>query len=393
MIFPQPAPIDDPPRQNDSPVFLHTGWRSRGTWIWTGLRSDPRALALYEPLHEVLATLTPQAITALRTDSWSSGHAAMPPYWSEFAALLRPGVVGVPGYQYRFATEDAFAGPARVQPGLAAYLRGLLDHAAAARRVPVLKFCRSMGRVAWMQASFPEALHVVVLRRPDAQWASIRHQIEAHANPYFMVMLLVVLAQNAAAPRVAQACQALRVALPQVRRGNLGRAIETCDEMMRQLSWADCYRSFLAYWVACVLSDLGTDCLMVEADMLLRSAECRQDMAALFARRSGLCLALQADPSRSDIAPSALGREEQVAQRAAMELLQEHRMALRLDGYLLAWNLLAAGLAGPDPTAMHDNESSSGGPEIPAPGDGSANPGASAGLWTCRPDDRAIAPG
>ena len=355
MDFASLARIDGTLSGSAAPVFLHTGWRSRGTWIWAALRADPRVMGIYEPLNEAMAGLTPDGIAAIRPDSWFSGHPPMPPYWSEFAGVLRPDASGVPGYQAAFATENAFAGAMELQPELAAYLRGLLLHATAAGRVPVFKFCRSMGRVAWMQAAFPQALHAVVMRRPDAQWASARRQMEVHNNPYFVAMPLLMLARNADAPVVARACRALRVPLPRLRQADPVRAAETCRQIVEHLSWADRYCAFLAHWMAGALSAVSTDCLVMDADMLLWSAQYRRDITATVARCSGLRLNLPIDPARTVTTPPALDGEETEAQRAALTLLQEHRTTLRPDGYMMAWNLLAAPLIRPNAEAQHDD--------------------------------------
>jgi hypothetical protein len=370
----KPAPVDTVTGPTAAPLFLHTGWRSRGTWIWEALRRDPGAFSLYEPLHEELAALTPDLIATRQSARWASGHGATLPYWQEFAPMLRPGTVGVPGFRMRFTAEHAFARSTDSRPELAAYLRGLLRHPAAQGRVPVLKFCRSMGRVAWMQAAFPEALHIVLLRRPDAQWASARLQMEAMGNPYFVVMPLLVLALNARAPVVVRACQALHLRLPQLQydipdrglrigvrmaewlgrgpgvpwllRRGLWRARAVCTRFVDQLSWPDRYRAFLAHWMACTLSALPTDSLFIDADRLAESPGLRNDMAAQLARCCGLRLHLPVDPARPVRPPPPLGGEEAEAQLAALTLLRTQQASLPAEAFMLAWSALAAGLAG-----------------------------------------------
>ena len=283
-------------------------------------------------------------------------------------------MVGVPGFRMSFTGDHAFADSTDSLPELADYLRGLLRHAAAQGRVPVLKFCRSTGRVAWMQAAFPEALHVVLLRRPDAQWASSRRQMEAMGNPYFVVMPLLVLALNAQAPVVVQACRALDVRLPQLhrdipdralrlgvrmaerlgrgpgvpwlRRRGLSRARAVCTRFVGQLSWPDRYRVFLAHWMACALSALPTDSFLMDADRLLESRCLRDAMAAELERRCGLRLHLPVDPARAARPPPPLGRAEAEAQRAALTLLRTQQASVPADAFQLAWSALAAGLDG-----------------------------------------------
>ncbi len=327
-----------------APVFLHTYWRGRGTWIWAALRDEERALGFYEPLHEMMAGLTAREIAGTGPGEWDSGHPAMAPYWSEFAPLLAPGQAGVPGFRLDFATEDAFVAADEPQPALEAYLQGLLRHAEERGRVAVFKFCRSLGRAGWMRQRFPQALHVAVLRRPQALWESARRQFEANGNPYFLAMPLLLLARNACAPTVIRSCRALHVPLPRLRQADPRRAMATCRVMLDQLSWDDRYRAFLAFWLASALSVLAADCLFVDADMLAWSADYRDEVAATMARASGLAPSF-ASPSggvREKLPP--LEPEQEAVQRAALSLLAESRAALRPQGYVLAWSQLADAL-------------------------------------------------
>ena len=56
------------------PVFLHCGWRTRGTWIWNQFRGLDGATGYYEPLAERLAELQPGAPMAISAETWPSGH-------------------------------------------------------------------------------------------------------------------------------------------------------------------------------------------------------------------------------------------------------------------------------------------------------------------------------
>ena len=94
-------------------VFLHTGWRTAGTWRWARFRALPWVEAYHEPLHENLDTLTAGYILRHRADTWASGHPALTlPYYHEYAPLLRS-TGGVEGFHAKFATEDFFAMPMR----------------------------------------------------------------------------------------------------------------------------------------------------------------------------------------------------------------------------------------------------------------------------------------
>src|SRR5262245_47471573 len=53
-------------------VFLHTGWRTAGTWLWSRFRARPDVMGFYEPLHERLDDLALHEIPELRADTWDS---------------------------------------------------------------------------------------------------------------------------------------------------------------------------------------------------------------------------------------------------------------------------------------------------------------------------------
>jgi hypothetical protein len=203
-------------------IFLHSGWRSCGTWLWEALRECRTVRAYYEPLHEDLDSLDRAALTRFSPGSWDSGHSPGAPYFAEYLPRLRHNMFGdrpgIRGYEQRFAFDDYFRDPDDDDPALHAYLQGLIEAARAEGRVPVLKFCRSLGRVPWMARHFPDAMHAVVLRDPVTQWLSARRQMEVMKNRYFVLAPFVILARNAAHPLVADALARLDVPMASPRR-------------------------------------------------------------------------------------------------------------------------------------------------------------------------------
>lgn len=266
-------------------VFLHTGWRTRGTWIWDALRRTPGTMAFYEPLHEALAGLTPAEIDRNAPDAWASGHPRGAPYFREYAALLTR-APGVPGFLPRFAYHDHFPDPRAPDGALAAWLHGLLEEARCADALPVLKFCRSQGRVAWMRRRFPGALHLVVLRHPMAQFASARAQW-ALGNPYFVVTPLMVLAANAEAPALARIAAALGVEPPVFRPRGPRLLREAALRHVARLDWEGRFRAFLAVWLAGALHALAHGHLAVDGDALAEGGPARQRLEAALAHAAG----------------------------------------------------------------------------------------------------------
>ena len=277
-------------------MFLHAGWRSSGTWLWSCARAQPGVHALYEPLHENLARLRRADLPKIGPHSWRSRHAATDPYFAEYGALIPPHGRGVPLYQRRFAFEGFFLPPNQDDPALEAYLGRLLLPAATAGQHALLKFCRSLGRVAWMEQRFPTMLHAVVLRDARAQWRSGERLLAQTRNRYFTVAPILVLARNATHPLVRAACEALDVDLPPLGSTDMAYGMETVWRQVRRQDPATRYRGFLAYWTATALAALDSHALLIDTASIAHEPEHRATVQAALAEALGTRLDLAATP-------------------------------------------------------------------------------------------------
>ena len=276
------------------PVFLHAGWRTAGTFLWSRFRALEGVLGYYEPLHESLAAVSASSLAEHGPQRWASGHPQLPrSYFEEFAPLLRRIAAGVRAYRSTFATDDFFAGPDAALPELAAYLGLLVGRAAAAKKQPVLKFCRSLGRAGWMAKNFPEAVHIAVMRDPVSQFISAKHQFVVHGNPYFLAMPLRVLARNAGHARVAAALRAFEVQLPpgaaDVSRERAGAILAAHLKRTEPASW---YRGYLAFWLLGALAIPESIDAVIDANLLSASAAFRAECEAELAGLSGVAVDL-----------------------------------------------------------------------------------------------------
>jgi hypothetical protein len=278
------------------PVFLHAGWRTAGTFLWSRFRALAGVSGYYEPLHESLATVSPATLAGHGSRLWPSGHPRLArPYFEEFAPLLRNAAVGVRGYQSAFATDAFFAGPDTAQPALRAYLQLLLAAAGERAEQPVLKFCRSLGRAGWMVRNFPEAVHIAVVRNPLSQFITAKHQFAAHGNPYFLLMPLRVLARNAAHEPVASALRHFAVHLPpHAADEDWARASAALATHLRRTEPEAWYRGFLAFWLLAMLGIPETIDAIVDADLLAVSADYLAECAVELASLSGVAIDLGA---------------------------------------------------------------------------------------------------
>jgi hypothetical protein len=50
-------------------VFLHAGYRTAGTWLWSCFRRLNEVTAYYEPLHEMLSTIDSANLATSTADS------------------------------------------------------------------------------------------------------------------------------------------------------------------------------------------------------------------------------------------------------------------------------------------------------------------------------------
>jgi hypothetical protein len=238
------------------------------------------------------------------------------PYFAEFRPLLKTVVCGVRHYDPRFAVAGFFAEPDAAMPDLRDYIELLLRTAHADCGQPVLKFCRSLGRIGWMQRNFPHAIHIVVMRNPLAQFISAQRQFQRHDNRYFLAMPLLLLAMHRDVPDVAAAVRQLGVALPSLPSGaSLHASMAACEAHLRRSDPVAWYRGFLAFWMVTAASIPETIDLMIDSDLLTNSGDyrrqCEIDLTTLTGRTVDLGDVLGGSGCDvSMLATSGLGRAD-----------------------------------------------------------------------------------
>src|SRR5882762_10222133 len=81
-----------PAKTDSNPIFIHAWWRSGSTYIWSKLRANASSVCYYEPLHERLASLTPDIVEASPEidRSMALKHPVQTKnYFAEYGDLLR----------------------------------------------------------------------------------------------------------------------------------------------------------------------------------------------------------------------------------------------------------------------------------------------------------------
>jgi hypothetical protein len=263
-------------------IFLHTGWRSGGTWVWSRFRALETVTAFYEPLSTLLGDLSLADIPVVRPTS-NSGHPPLDaPYYEEYRSFLQERTRGVVGYRKRFGIDRFGDAPDDEFPAMQAYLQNLCDRSIEQGKVPVLKFCRSQGRLPWLKRAFPEAIHVFVLRNPAAQFASGWLLKQEWGNAFFVAAPFRVLGLNHTQPVVKQAIEACGVRLPSVTPTSVDEYAAACEQYAHTVEGTNAYRAFVALWILCASRMLDGVDLLIDMDRLGQCSAYASELHAQF---------------------------------------------------------------------------------------------------------------
>jgi hypothetical protein len=284
----RPPPLNDDAGNQSRGIFLHTGWRSAGTWVWSRFRALDPVTAFYEPLSNVIGDLKLADLAALKP-TFNSGHPALgAPYFAEYGPFMREGARGVPGYRRHFSTDRFGDAPDAEFAALHAYLQDLTTRTLDAGKMPVFKFCRSSGRLPWLKHAFPDALHVAVMRNPASQFASgwLLHQ--EWRNTFFVAAPLRVLGLNRHEPIVKAVLDACEVRLPADAPASDDAYAAVCDQYARTIEGAQAYRAFIALWTLCALRMANAADIVLDIDRLGSEPAYAAESAAQFAALTGI---------------------------------------------------------------------------------------------------------
>jgi hypothetical protein len=274
--------------QCGSPIFLHGAWRSGSTFYWSRFRALTDTLCYYEPLHHGLSKLTPKRIGRTGDEIAAAlDHPALSaPYFAEFAPLIDGR--GVRNYDRSLAYERFHLDPSEPHPALRRYVAGLVEHAAALDRRPVLGFNRSGGRVAWLRARF-NSFDIHIDREPVAIWASYAAE-RAGGNDTFFSMWLRVLEANQSHPIWAPLAERLRPRGALARR--LTRTRTAHRAQLERMSIEDTYLLVFYAWLATAPTSMAVCDLVIDDGLLMRPDYTRRIETAI-AAATGLRLEIR----------------------------------------------------------------------------------------------------
>lgn len=255
---------------NGPPVFLQTGFRTGGTWLWSRFRAAAHVAAFCEPLNEALQHVTEEQIAGLTAATSQLNHPALDtPYFQEYLPLLRSGSAGVPGYRAEFGLLSYFANADDQPDGLQEYIESLLHHAQALDKQPVLKFTRGLGRAGWFRRTFPQARQILLLRNPIEQFRSGLALARRTDNFTFLMIPPLVLSRCHSGPVAAQFD---RLGLPRLAPGgDIGSCAQAYIGLSRTLPATVLFGAHLCMFIASIAEAHSQADLVIDQDLLAAS--------------------------------------------------------------------------------------------------------------------------
>lgn len=175
------------------PVFVHSNWRTGGTALIAALRRHRELMVFIDPLNPGMDRPWSE-LHALGPDCWLSGHPQdMGAYFTEYASLIDDDHIRGWSADYFWAYD---LGADADDPAQEAYLRSLIDVAAAEGRTAVIKMEQSEGRIEWLRARFPGSVHVGITRGWDGQFSSWATQLLHYGGDSFFAWAHQIVMEN-----------------------------------------------------------------------------------------------------------------------------------------------------------------------------------------------------
>ena len=179
-------------------IFIHSSWRTSGTWLWSKFREHASTLCFFEPFNPHLGSITREEVLTWDYNAWESRHSALEPYYREYLPLTRD-PAGVESFDPAMDYEW-FTPLGGLRGGLRAaerdYLSLLHRHADNIGKVPVFKFVQSLGRIWAIKTSFG-GFHLFIYRNLWKQWLSYLYfRRRSNQNFYETTALIITRSED-----------------------------------------------------------------------------------------------------------------------------------------------------------------------------------------------------
>jgi hypothetical protein len=267
----------------DEPIFIHAWWRSGSTYLWAKLRESESYRCYFEPLNPSIADLKLTTVNRLpdSDDTQNLRHPTLKThYFAEYADLLGSATLG---YSRDLAYDRYLLLPDQSDERLQSYLSRLISSASEVERRPILCFCRSQMRIAWMKKIFG-GKHIAQIRNPADQWASFKsYQLEVRPN-FPVDMIIIALKLRRLYPNAFVHIEEFEYFAQQVsKRASLPIDVITQHFIPQFVRQRDCLDVFLVIWIASALQALSYCNLVLDIDQLSNKRDRRKIAEQWFA--------------------------------------------------------------------------------------------------------------
>lgn len=261
-------------------VFIHSMFRVASSYFWGKLRSQPATRAYYEPLHETLAGLKRDCLSA-ENQRTSSFHSRLPGYgyWDAYAGVIEDNG-GVARYEDIFA-YDQYVVDEQAGTRLYHYILNLMRDAQPNRSI--FQINRSSLRQQWFSQQFPDAYHYYLVREPRSQFESYYSSYK-NTGAGFIRTDFAIVDLHASNQRF-RGLERL-VALPRLRRSDHGERaaqwLKAYDDVVDRYSVKDMYRVFFWHWCASLAEALAAGVRLVNVTRVSKDIVYRREIEGAF---------------------------------------------------------------------------------------------------------------
>lgn len=176
------------------PVFIHGGFRTSSTWLWSRFRRDIHFWCYYEIFNSVIPFVDFSNFAEFSPKAWNSHHPKSGPYYIEYLPLLRDNgrLSFFPFEKQRGESFTPVGGiSARLDEVSNGYVARLIDAAQTYGKQPVLTCTGMLAKVAGLKKEFG-GTHILLVRNLFSQWNSYSGQ-QRDGTSFFMIYLFDVL--------------------------------------------------------------------------------------------------------------------------------------------------------------------------------------------------------
>jgi hypothetical protein len=161
------------------PVFIHGGFRTSSTWLWSRFRRNSRFWCYYEIFNSAIKFINSSNFESFSTKAWNSRHPKSEPYYIEYLPLLhdKSCLTFFPIEKQRGEYFTPVGGiSAELDHNSQDYVAHLINAAQTIyEKQPVLSCTGMLAKVAGLKNGFG-GVHILLVRNLFSQWNSYSGQ-------------------------------------------------------------------------------------------------------------------------------------------------------------------------------------------------------------------------